>query len=622
MTDQQKTKTQLLEDIRSLKKRIAKLESAAIDQQAAEQAFYESEVRYRSVFENTGTATIIIEQDMTVSMVNAQFVNLSGYSKEEIEGRMKWTEFVAREDVERMKGYHVKRRRDASSAPKEYECRVANRFGEIRDMHVRIDMIPGTQNSVASFMDVTKFKQTEAALIESEQRLTNLMGHLPGMAYRCQVDADRTMLFVSDGCAALTGYVCRDLVKNRKHSYMSLVHPDDQKKVREQIREALNTSRTFHLEYRIVDASGQSKWVWEEGLGIVSPDGDVVEMEGFISDITEHKLEEQQLRKENIHLRSTISERFKFGEIIGKNPAMQEVYERISKAAATDANIIIYGESGTGKELVASAIHNMSDNADRPFVPVNCSAIPETLFESEFFGYKKGAFTGAIADKPGYFDLADGGTLFLDELGEIDLNAQAKLLRVIEGGGYTPVGGRDHKTAEVRIIGATNRDLKEEVKLGRMREDFFYRIHIIPITLPPLRDRKDDLPLLIDHLMSRYAEKGDLPPITGKVLEALYNYDWPGNVRELQNVLQRYVTLKTLDFMNPQHSSEGMPAIPAGDDMPEPAGTSITAAIDAYEKQIIAKTLEKNRWHKQKTAAALGIDRKTLFRKMKKYGLE
>ena len=620
MKDHQKTKKQLIDEIRSLRDRLQDLEAAAIDQEAARQAFYESEVRYRSVFENTGTATIIIEEDMTVSMVNAQFERLSGYSKAEIEGHMKWPEFVVEEDAERMKQYHVKRRQESSSAPKEYECRVFNRFGEIRDMHVRIDMIPGTRNSVASFMDVTTFKQTEAALIESERRLTHLMSHLPGMAYRCQADAERTMLFVSDGCAALTGFACRELVKNKKRSYLSLIVPDDQKKVREQIRDALNAGRTFHLEYRIIDAAGHVKWVWEEGLGIVSSDGEIVAVEGFISDITDHKLEEQQLRKENIHLRTTISERYKFGDIIGKNPAMQEVYERISKAAATDANIIIYGESGTGKELVASAIHRMSDNADQPFIAVNCSAIPETLFESEFFGYKKGAFTGAVTDKPGFFDLADNGTLFLDELGEIDLNTQAKLLRVIEGGGYTPVGGREPKTAKVRIIGATNRDLKEEVKLGRMREDFFYRIHIIPITLPPLRERKDDLPLLIDHFMTRYAQKQDTPPITGKILDAMYNYDWPGNVRELQNVLQRYVTLKTFDFINPQTPATA-PQIQIPDDIPDPTGLPLAAAIDSFEKRVIEKTLESNRWHKQRTAVILGIDRKTLFRKMQKHGL-
>ncbi|NOY70627.1 MAG: PAS domain S-box protein [Deltaproteobacteria bacterium] len=613
MDDQKLTKKELLAKVSKLRRRIAAFESGKNADPGCDKAI---ENHYKSVFENTGTATMIIEADMTVSMVNARFESLSGYTKEEIEWKMKWTDFVVDQDLKRMKRYHVKRRLDPTAAPREYECRVVNRFSEIRDMNITIDMIPGMGKSVASFMDVTSFKQAEAALKESERRLNNLMGHLPGMAYRCRIDDERTMIFVSRGCRGLTGYAPVDIVKSKKLSYGALIHPDDLKRVLATVSDGLNEAAPFQIEYRIVTASGKIRWVWEEGIGIVSPIGKLMEVEGFVSDITAHKKEEQQLRKENISLKTTIRERFRFGDIIGKNPAMQEVYGLISKAAATDANIIIYGESGTGKELVARAIHNVSDNAEMPFVAVNCSAVPEHLFESEFFGYKKGAFTGAVGDKSGYFDRATGGTLFLDELGEIDINAQAKLLRVIEGGGYTPVGGSQVRQARVRIIGATNRNLKEEVKNGRMREDFFYRIHVIPITLPPLRARKDDLPLLIDHFMELYAGK-DRSQITGRVVNLLYNYDWPGNVRELQNVLQRYITLKTLDFMPPGESGPG--ALP--EDIPITGFKSLGYAMALYEKRLITGALDKNRWQKQKAAQALDINRKTLFRKMKRHGL-
>ncbi len=191
---------------------------------------------------------------------------------------------------------------------------------------------------------------------------------------------------------------------------------------------------------------------------------------------------------------------------------MQEVYELILKAAATNANAIIYGESGTGKELVARAIHRLNNRKEGRFIPVNCGAIPENLLESEFFGYRKGAFTGAAADKEGYLDLADGGTLFLDELGEIGPNLQVKLLRVLEGGGYSAVGGRDVKKPDVRIIAATNRDLKAQVNRGLMREDFFYRVHIIPIQLPSLRERREDIPLLIEHFMQSEGDAEEGPP--------------------------------------------------------------------------------------------------------------
>lgn len=617
MQDRQKTKQALIEELQQLQSRLDEMEAAEHSRESVQQAFNESETRYRSVFENTGTATIIIENDMSISMVNARFIALSGYSREEIEGRMKWTDFVVNDDIERMMGYHVQRRQNSQSAPNEYECGVKSRIGEIMDMHVRIDMIPGTMKSVASFMDVTAFKKAEAALRESERKLSRLMSHLPGMAYRSLNDDKRTMLFASDGCAVLTGYRPAELVGSERFSIMSLMEPEDRDRVMATIREMLSCNRAFQMEYRIRTADGQIKWVWDEGMGIPAENGTIETVEGFISDITEHKREELQLRRENINLKSTIRERFKFGEIIGKNREMQEIYERISKAAATDANVIISGESGTGKELVARAIHNLSDRAGGPFVAVNCSAVPGGLFESEFFGYRKGAFTGATSDKPGFFEQADGGTLFLDEVGEIDINGQAKLLRVIEGSGYTPVGGREIKRISVRIIGATNRDLKKEVREGRMRDDFFYRIHIIPISLPPLRARKDDLPLLIDHFLERYG-KGKIPQVAGKILEALYNYDWPGNIRELQNVLQRYITLNTLDFMGPE------PVLPdpaANDGSGGQEKLSLAAALDQYERNFIVKILEGQRWQKNRTASMLGMDRKTLFRKMKKHNL-
>lgn len=620
MSDIKKSKNELIEELHALRCRVDEYKVLYAERQAAQKALADSEQRYRSVFENTGTATIIIENDMTISMVNAKFESLTGYSKKEIRNKMKWTDFVAEEDLERMKRYHVKRRKDRSLAPTEYECRVHNRFNEYKDMYVRIDMISGTLSSVGSFNDITAFKQTEKALIESERKLSKLMGNLPGMAYRCVNDLNRTMKYVSAGCKWLTDYSPFELIDNSKKAYMDMIHEDDRDDVNHQIQSALSSGRPFQMEYRIITASGQQKWVWEEGLGIIADDGTVAEVEGFISDMTEHKLEEQQLRKENKRLKSTIKERYKFGDIIGKNRSMQDVYEHISMAAASAANVIIYGESGTGKELVAREIHKLSDQHDRPFVPVNCSAIPENLFESEFFGYKKGAFTGANLDKPGYFDQANGGTLFLDELGEIDLTGQVKLLRVLDGGGYTPVGSSEVKKAEVRIVAATNRDLKQEVKNGRMREDFFYRIHIIPITLPPLRERKDDLPLLIEHFLSIYATSENMPVLDGKVLGMLYNYEWPGNVRELQNVLQRYITLKTLDFM----STSVTKSVAIDDidsiDIQENA-ESLSQAMDNVEKTIIRSVLEKNQWQKSRTATILNVNRKTLFRKMKKYDL-
>lgn len=368
-------------------------------------------------------------------------------------------------------------------------------------------------------------------------------------------------------------------------------------------------------------------WYYSMNAPIRHVDGSI-SLLAMITDINDRKNAEQALRESEIHLlqeniilRTQIKERKKFGNIVGQSTAMQQVYEHILNAGATDATAILFGEPGTGKELVAQAIHDMSERRNKRFVPVHCGAIPENLIESEFFGYKKGAFSGALTDKPGYLEYADGGTLFLDEVGEISPHLQVKLLRVLEGGGYTPVGDNQNKTTNVRIIAATNRDLQLLVKNGLMREDFFYRIHILPIHLPPLRERKGDLPLLIQHFMDLYTGKRNVTPLTAKLMEKLHHYDWPGNVRELQNVIIRYCNQKSIDLTGASPRPEAPP-----DQMSYPDATglgprNLNEMLAKYEKLLILTTLNQNQWHRQKVATALSIDRKTLFNKMKRYGL-
>jgi transcriptional regulator with PAS, ATPase and Fis domain len=304
--------------------------------------------------------------------------------------------------------------------------------------------------------------------------------------------------------------------------------------------------------------------------------------------------------------------------MIGRSAAMQRIYETILKAAQVDAGVIIYGESGTGKELAAQTIHELSRRSAGPFITVNCGAIPDTLIESEFFGYKKGAFTGAAVDKPGFLDLAHGGTLFLDEVGEIPLNLQVKLLRAIEGGGYTPVGGKNLEKSDFRIIAATHRNLRELVAQQKMRQDFYYRIHLIPIYIAPLRQRKEDLPQLIDHFLNTLSDGRPLPD---KVMQEMLRYDWPGNVRELQNVIHRYVTLGEMDLSpasDPPEPADMSLAVPKS---PVSLYASLAEALNEAEKSCILQCLQAQKWKRGRVAEILGIDRRTLFRKMKHHGL-
>ncbi len=334
----------------------------------------------------------------------------------------------------------------------------------------------------------------------------------------------------------------------------------------------------------------------------------------------ELKASETSLHEENVRLKANIKDRFRFGDIIGKSEPMQRVYEQILRAAATNANVILYGESGTGKELVSRAIHDASDRKEQVFFPVNLGAIAENLIESEFFGHKKGAFTGADCDQRGFLHLADKGTLFLDELADIGLNLQVKLLRVLEGNGFTPVGTNEVIKPDIRFIAASNQDLSHRVKTGQIREDFYYRIHVFLIRLPPLRERKEDIPLLVEHFLKSTAALQQGKPITSGFLEALQAYDWPGNVRELQNTLHRYVSQGEVDFLGaPLRTPTPSPEMKFEPIWPNEE--LLRDAVAHFEREYILKQLEKNHWNRSKVASKLGIDRRTLFKKMRSYGV-
>jgi PAS domain S-box-containing protein len=474
-------------------------------------------------------------------------------------------------------------------------------------------------------IDLTDLKKTEEALRKSEEKYRAIFENAVEGIY--QTTPEGELVSANPAMARMLDYASVDALLTSvkdisKDLYVS-------RSARQKFIGLLRHNQPVSgYEVEFYRRGGQRIWISLNARPIVDGDGELRLIEGIIHDITEKKRQadtlrerEAYLRKENIRLRSNIKDRYRFGDIIGKSPAMQEVYELILKASATNANVIVYGESGTGKELVAQAIHELSDRKDGRFIPVNCGAIPENLLESEFFGYRKGAFSGAAADKDGFLDRADGGTLFLDELGEIGPNLQVKLLRVLEGGGYTPIGGHEVKKPDVRIIAATNRDLQTQVNRGIMREDFFYRIHIIPIQLPTLRERKEDIPLLIEHFMKQAGGENNQPLITGEMLEAMIRHNWPGNVRELQNVLQRYRSLNRFDLLKgaprqPIQKADTIAGLPI-----DVQGESFQTAMARCERHLLLKVLDNNQWQREVAAQVLGLPLRTFYRKLKKHGL-
>ena len=336
-----------------------------------------------------------------------------------------------------------------------------------------------------------------------------------------------------------------------------------------------------------------------------------------LSLVVKRALKNRELQIQNKQLQEEISKSKPFESIIGKSAEMQKIYQMIQKVAGSKASVLITGESGVGKELVAHAIHNLSPRKNNPLVIVNCSALSESLLESELFGHEKGAFTGAMARKRGRFELANGGTIFLDEIGEINQSIQVKILRVLQDKRFERVGGEETLEVDVRVIAATNRDLEEEIKKGNFREDLFYRLNVVHIHVPPLRDRKDDIPLLINEFMQEFAKENgkDIKNIDNHARAALYKYSWPGNIRQLKNCMESAVVMCSSDTITLNDLPPTIKSASSANSMQIPFGVTLEEA----EKIIIQQTLEQNQGNKSKTAEVLGIGRKTLHRKLDEY---
>ncbi|HSE23740.1 MAG TPA: ABC transporter substrate binding protein [Pyrinomonadaceae bacterium] len=474
--------------------------------------------------------------------------------------------------------------------------------------------------------DISERKQAEETLRQSETKFRDMADNAPVMIWISGIDKLST--YVNKQFLDFTG---RTLEQELANGWTEGIHPDDYVHCLDTYTANFDGRNRFEIEYRLRRADGEYRWIFANGTPRFASDGEFLGYIGSCVDITERKESEvaltkahaelsqlkNQLEAENVYLQSELQQDQAFGEIVGQSDAIKHVHFKISQVASTDLTVLIMGETGTGKELVARAVHGASNRKDRPLIKVNCGALSASLIESELFGHEKGAFTGAGARKLGRFELANGGTIFLDEIGELPLELQVKLLRVIQEGELERVGGTKTIKIDVRIIAATNRHLKREVDKGTFREDLWYRLNVFPITAPPLRQRKEDIPLLVEHFVKISAKKfgKTLTSLPAGTMQSLQAHTWPGNVRELANLIERSVI----------HSQGNVLRIVDRFEQTLDDRAALVKSLDDVEKDHIISVLEQTGWRIEGTSGAaylLGLKPSTLRARMAKLGIQ
>jgi len=500
----------------------------------------------------------------------------------------------------------------------EADYRVVHPDGRIRDIHVIAHPVLSTSGELVEFVgtviDVTERKRAEEELRRSEMELRQMLDFAPQLI--AVFGPNRERLYIN---RIALDYLGLSLEEWRQTPHPgAFVHPDDRPRDLDYFDRAVSTGSSYELELRLRKFDGSYRWFLARSNPVLDDKGNVVRWYVASTDIEDRKQAEERLQQENVALREEINKASMFEEIVGTSPALQAVLSRISKVAPSDSTVLITGETGTGKELVARAIHRRSHRASRAFVSVNCAAIPRDLIASELFGHERGAFTGATQQRLGRFELANGGTLFLDEVGDLPAETQIALLRVLQEYEFERVGGTRRIGADVRVIAATNRDLQGAIRAGSFRSDLFYRLHVFPIEIPSLRERRADIPLLVEYFIDRYARKAgkNIKRVNKKTLELLQSYPWPGNIRELQNVIERSVIVcETENFSVDKSWLSQQPR-----DTKLGCKLHFSLMLAAKETEVIEEALRESQgrvFGPSGAAAKLGIARSTLESKIR-----
>jgi PAS domain S-box-containing protein len=604
------------------------------DQHRALDELRESEERFAKAFRaNPQPMSLTCLASGKYLDVNDSFLQMSGYTRDQVIGKTSlelniWGSPEAREE------FVTDLKERGSLVNRETRFYVSD--GSARTLLSSAERleIDGKQCLLVASSDITERMLAQRALVESEARFRNMADTAPVMIWIADINKNAT--YFNQQWLEFTG---RPLQQEIGNGWTNGIHPLDLDGSMKLFDAAFDSREPFRMEYRLRRADGSYRWVIDSGTPRLSSTGEFLGYIGSSVDITDRKESEAalvfahealenaygevnqlkaQLQEENIYLQEEIKLQQNFGEIVGASDALKYVLFKIEQVAPTDSTVLITGETGTGKELVARAIHTASTRRDRPMVKVNCAALSASLIESELFGHEKGSFTGALARKIGRFELADGATLFLDEIGELPLELQVKLLRVIQEGEFERLGSSKTVKVDVRIIAATNRNLKEQVNKGLFREDLWYRLNVFPITVPPLRQRRDDIPMLIDHFANTFSRKlgKEINSVAPATINALRNYAWPGNVRELANVIERAV----INTHGPVLRVREQLQTANGDG----SQTTVASTLEEVERDYIIRVLEDRGWRiegPQGAAHVLGMNPSTLRTRIGKLGI-